>query len=261
MIDPGPPSDDHVESVLREATPIGAIVLTHRHEDHAGAGSALAARSGAPVLAFRPQGHERRLRDGEEVAAGDYSLRAIHSPGHTADHVVLHELRSAALFTGDTVLGRGTSSISPPEGDMAAYLRTLSALRKLEPLVIYPGHGPAVWAAGKKLDEYLHHRADRERQILEGLEAGPRTPAELVPGMYGGYPQDVLEAAAGSVLAHLIKLERQGAVMRVGRPGEARFRLAPKSRCERCGRPVAPRSRFCPNCGLAALQEDPSPPA
>lgn len=261
VIDPGPSSDEHVTAVLREAAPIGAIVLTHRHEDHAGAAPALAAMSGSPVLAFRPRGHENRLRDGEVVAAGNVSLRALHAPGHTADHVVLHEPRSRGLFTGDTVLGRGTSAISPPDGDMAAYLRTLAALRRLEPLVIYPGHGPAVWAAGEKLEEYLQHRADRERQILEGLEEGPRTPAELVPAIYGGYPEEVLAAAAGSVLAHLVKLERQGVVIRVSRPGEARFRLAPKSRCERCGRPVAPRSKFCPNCGLAALQEDPSAPA
>jgi glyoxylase-like metal-dependent hydrolase (beta-lactamase superfamily II) len=140
---------------------------------------------------------------------------------------------------------------------MAAYLRSLAAMRKLEPRVIYPGHGPAVWAARAKIDEYLEHRAERERQILAGLEAGPRTPAELVPGIYEEYPEQVHGAAAASVLAHLIKLEREGSVVRVGPHADDRFEVAPRVPCARCGRPARPRSTLCGTCAVAALQEDP----
>jgi glyoxylase-like metal-dependent hydrolase (beta-lactamase superfamily II) len=257
VIDPGPDAGDHVEAVWREARPIGAIIITHRHADHAGAAAALSTKAGAPVLAFRPQEGQQRLRDGQVVEGGGVRLRAVHAPGHTPDHVVLHEPESRALFTGDAVLGRGTSVISPPEGDMTAYLRSLAAMRKLEPRVIYPGHGPAVWAARSKLDEYLEHRAARERQILAGLEAGPRTPPELVPAIYEGYAEEVHGAAAESVLAHLIKLEREGAVVRVGAHADERFEVAPRVRCSRCGRPARPRSTLCASCAMAVLQEEP----
>jgi glyoxylase-like metal-dependent hydrolase (beta-lactamase superfamily II) len=257
VIDPGPDLPGHVEAVRREAQPIGGIVITHRHADHAGAAHALASADDAPVLAFRPEEGEQRLRDGQVVAEGGVRLRVIHAPGHTPDHVVLHEPDSGGLFTGDVVLGRGTSVINPPEGDMAAYLRSLMAMRRLDPRIIYPGHGPAVWAARAKIDEYLEHRAIRERQVLAALEAGPRTPAELVPGIYEGYPEEVHGAAAGSVLAHLIKLEREGSVARVGPPAQVRFELAHRMPCARCGRPARPRSILCGTCGLATLQEDP----
>jgi glyoxylase-like metal-dependent hydrolase (beta-lactamase superfamily II) len=258
VIDPGPDLAGHVEAVRREAHPMGAIVVTHAHADHAGAASALAATDGTPVLAFRPRQGERRIRDGEMVEGGRVRLEVIHAPGHTPDHVVLHEPSSGALFTGDAVLGRGTSVISPPEGDMAAYLRSLVAMRKIHPQVIYPGHGPAVWAARSKIDEYLEHRADRERQILAALEEeGPRAPEELVARIYEDYPEEVHGAAAASVLAHLIKLEREGSVVRVGRQTEGRFQIAPRVQCARCGRPARPRSTLCATCALAALQEDP----
>jgi glyoxylase-like metal-dependent hydrolase (beta-lactamase superfamily II) len=257
VIDPGPDVPGHVEAVRQEADPIGAIVITHRHPDHAEAAPALAAAAGTFVLAFRPREGERRIRDGEWVEGGGVRLKVIHAPGHTPDHVVLHEPSSGALFTGDAVLGRGTSVIAPPEGDMAAYLRSLVAMRKVDPRVIYPGHGSAVWAAGSKIDEYLEHRAERERQILAALQAGPRTPQELVPAIYQGYPEEVHGAAATSVLAHLIKLEREGSVVRVGRHTEDRFEIAPRVRCARCGRPARPRSTLCGTCALAALQEDP----
>jgi glyoxylase-like metal-dependent hydrolase (beta-lactamase superfamily II) len=257
VIDPGPALDDHVEAVRREAEPIGSILLTHLHDDHSGAAQALAARSGAPVMAFRPREGERQVRDRQVIEGGGVRIRAIHAPGHTPDHLVFHDSGSGALFTGDAVLGRGTSVISPPEGDMAAYMRSLAAMRRLDARVIYPGHGPAAWAGKSKIEEYIEHRNEREGQVLEALGKGPRTPAELVPGIYQEYPRELHEAAAGSVLAHLIKLEREGSVIRVGPPAEHRFALAPAARCVRCGRPASPRSTLCGNCALAALQEDP----
>jgi hypothetical protein len=130
----------------------------------------------------------------------------------------------------------------------------------LAPRVIYPGHGPTVWSAEAKLREYLGHRELRERQVLEGLAEGPRTPEELVPDIYAGYPPELHPAAARSVLAHLLKLEDEGRVARVGRRGQNRFAISTPSACTRCGRPAAPGSGLCTRCSLAALQEGPAHP-
>lgn len=257
VIDPGPDHREHLREVSREAEPVGAILLTHRHPDHAPGAAALAAETGAPVLAYRPIAGERRLPQGTIVPGGGAILRAVHAPGHTPDHLVFFEEESGALFTGDAVLGRGTSVIDPPEGDMAAYMRSLSVMLALAPRVIYPGHGSVVWSAMEKLREYVDHRKDRERQIMTALEDTPRTAEELVPVIYADYPAELHPAAARSVLAHLRKLAREGRVARIGRPADERFGLASGGECERCGRPVVPGSRLCARCGVAALQEAP----
>jgi len=259
VIDPGPADPDHMDAIGRQAGPIEAILLTHRHPDHALGAALLAERSGARVLAFRPQDGEERIRHGQAVQVGGEEVRAVHTPGHTPDHLCFHDPVSGALFTGDAVLGRGTSMITPSEGDMAAYMRSLAVLRRLEPSVIYPGHGPAVWSAARKLDEYIDHRLRREQQVLDGLGGGPRTPEELVAGIYHEYPVELHAAAAGSVLAHLVKLEREGLVTRVGSPADHRYSLTSPSACAQCGRPALPRSALCARCGLAALQEHPGP--
>jgi glyoxylase-like metal-dependent hydrolase (beta-lactamase superfamily II) len=258
VIDPGPEDPGHVREVRREAEPVGAILLTHHHPDHAPGAALLADQTGAPVVAFRPEAEESKLRDGAILPGGGATLRAVHTPGHTPDHVVFFEPGSGALFTGDAVLGRGTSVIDPPEGDMAAYLRSLSVMLSLAPRVIYPGHGPAVWSAGEKLREYVEHRKDRERQVLAGLKEGPHTAEELVPLIYQEHPKELHPAAARSVLAHLLKLAREGRVARVGRRSDDRFALAAAATCERCGRPAV-GSRLCDRCGVALLQE--APPA
>jgi glyoxylase-like metal-dependent hydrolase (beta-lactamase superfamily II) len=257
VIDPGPDDRDHIEEVRREAEPVGAILLTHHHPDHAPGATRLADQTGAPVLAFRPAQGERRLAPGTIMPGGDTTLRAIHTPGHTPDHMAFFEQASGALFTGDAVLGRGTSVIDPPEGDMASYVRSLSLMASLAPRVIYPGHGPAVWSAAEKLREYVEHRKDRERQILAGLEDGPHAAAELVTRIYDDYPTELHPAAERSVLAHLLKLAREGRVAAVGPKAHARFALASGGSCERCGRPVVPGSRLCGRCGVALLQEGP----
>jgi glyoxylase-like metal-dependent hydrolase (beta-lactamase superfamily II) len=169
--------------------------------------------------------------------------------------VAFFEATDGALFTGDAVLGRGTSVIDPPEGDLVAYLRSLHRMRELRPRTIYPGHGPVVLRAMDKLGEYLEHREMRERQVLEALGDGGRTPEEMVGEIYEGYPADVLELAARSVLAHLLKLEAEGRAERRTRDGVVRWsRLEPRS-CARCGRPVRGRAKFCGPCSLAVLQE------
>lgn len=258
VIDPGPDDPGHLVAVAYEAEPVEAILLTHHHPDHAPGARRLAEATGAPVYAYRPAEGERQLRHGDVVETGRVAIRAVHTPGHTPDHLAFLVEAEGLLFTGDAVLGRGTSIVDPPEGDMAAYLRSLEEMRRLSPRLLYPGHGPLVFDAVAKLDEYLEHRRERERQVLEALAEGKATPREMVPGIYGGeVPEELYPLAERSVLAHLLKLEREGRAARRGPAGEERFVPVRERECDRCGRPAAPGSRFCRSCGVNALQEGP----
>jgi glyoxylase-like metal-dependent hydrolase (beta-lactamase superfamily II) len=255
VIDPGPADDGHLREVERTAGRVGLIALTHDHPDHAPGAEGLAAATGAPIRALRPPSGGERLRDGERVESNGAALEVIATPGHSPDHVAFWLPRERALFTGDTVLGRGTSVIDPPEGDLVAYLRSLRRMRDLEPATIYPGHGPVVLRGADKLEEYLEHRAMRERQILQSLEDGARSVDELVEVVYVGYPPEVLELAGRSVVAHLLKLDVEGRVEKRTKGGVARYAKIEPRMCERCGRPVRGRARLCGPCSLATLQE------
>lgn len=255
VIDPGPEHEGHLRNVATTAGRVGAIVLTHDHPDHAPGAGPLSEATGAPVHALRPPEGAEKLRDGQVVSSGGASLTVVTTPGHSPDSVALFEPDEGALFTGDTVLGRGTSVIDPPEGDLAAYLRSVRRMRDLTPRTIYPGHGPTVLHAVGKLDEYLEHRIMREEQVLAGLVDEPRSAEELVPEIYGDYPPEVHELAARSVLAHLLKLEREGRVEKAVKGGVARYSRSEPRSCERCGRPVRGKARLCGSCSLAILQE------
>jgi glyoxylase-like metal-dependent hydrolase (beta-lactamase superfamily II) len=255
VIDPGPTDDRHLAEVVATAGGVGAIVLTHDHPDHAPGAVPLHERTGAPVYALRPPAGGERLRDGAAVSTGGAELRVIATPGHTPDHVALWSEPASAMFTGDAVLGRGTSVIDPPEGDLVAYLRSLRRMRELAPATIYPGHGPTILHGVAKLDEYLEHRAERERQVLEALEAGASTIDELVAEIYREYPVEVHELAGRSVLAHLLKLEAEGRADHRMKDGVARYERCEPRTCARCGRLVRGRSRLCGPCSLATLQE------
>jgi glyoxylase-like metal-dependent hydrolase (beta-lactamase superfamily II) len=214
VIDPGPPDGSHVAEIVRTAGRVAAIALTHHHPDHAPAARALATATGAPVVAMNPFEGERALSPGQLLQARGAELEVVPAPGHSADHCAFFDRAAGGLFTGDAVLGRGTSVVDPPEGDMAEYVASLCRMLELGPAVIYPGHGPAVWSAREKLRQYLEHRALREQQVLDALQGGPRSPEQLVPSIYGEYPVALHVAAARSVLAHLLKLEREGRVTR-----------------------------------------------
>jgi glyoxylase-like metal-dependent hydrolase (beta-lactamase superfamily II) len=256
VIDPGPDIPSHLEEVRREAGRVAMILLTHRHEDHASGASAFSEMTGAPVLAATERG-ATRLRDGQRLTLGALTLIAVHAPGHTRDSTALLEPESRSLFTGDTVLGRGTSFIDPPDGDLASYLRSLRRLRELDARTLYPGHGPTVFRVRAKLDEYLHHRGERERQVLAALGDEERSAEDLVPEIYAGYPEEALPLAARSVLAHLLKLEAEGRVRKTGTAG-ARFAIAETHPCARCGRPVRGGKPLCERCSVEVLQESPS---
>jgi glyoxylase-like metal-dependent hydrolase (beta-lactamase superfamily II) len=255
VIDPGPDDEGHLADVAREAGNVGAVLVTHDHPDHAPGAVPFARRVGAPAYAARLAGAER-LRPDERVRAGATELTAVPTPGHSADHFAFFEPGTGALFTGDAVLGRGTSFIDPPEGDLVRYLRSLSRMLELGPRTIHPGHGPVVLDAVGKLREYLAHRHEREEQVLEALSDGPRSIAEMVDVIYAAYPMDVRPLAARSVLAHLLKLADEGRVDRAGRSEDGPWSLATPRTCARCGRPVRGRARYCNSCSLAILQAE-----
>jgi glyoxylase-like metal-dependent hydrolase (beta-lactamase superfamily II) len=206
VVDPGPDDPGHLERVLdtrsdtvsASGSParLEGIVLTHGHPDHADAAPPLAERAGgAPVV---------RPGDGEEVGP----FRAIATPGHSPDHVCL--LFRRVLFTGDTVLGAGSVFIGLGEGSLSAYLDSLRRLRALELDVLCPGHGPFVWRPREKLDEYLEHRLDRERRLVEALEAGARSREEMLEAAWPEVPRELHPAAALTLEAHLEKLAEEG---------------------------------------------------
>lgn len=220
-IDPGPLDEEHtlriVAAATRRGATIAAIAVTHGHPDHAPGAASLHARTGAPVYAHRAANFpvDVRVGEGDRVALRDTALDVLDAPGHAVDHLVFSDLEEAALFTGDVVIGRGTIVIAPPSGDMRAYQRTLARLQRDygAARTIYGGHGEKVSAPREKLDEYIAHRHQREREILAALGDEERTIPELVADVYRNVATSLWPAAARQVLAYLIALEREGRVV------------------------------------------------
>ncbi len=220
VIDPGPAVHAHVEALLNAAAAQGlairAIALSHGHPDHVAAAPELAAASGAPVYAHPgirvPHTHDVALEG--ELRVGTTTLRAMDAPGHTFDHIVLYLPAARSLFTGDVILGEGTSVIAPPGGAMRPYQRTLHRLADEfgDARKIYGGHGPVVDDAQAKIEEYAEHRRMREAQIVDALRAGAATIPEIVRRVYGPERSVLWPAMARQILAHLIALEEEGCV-------------------------------------------------
>jgi glyoxylase-like metal-dependent hydrolase (beta-lactamase superfamily II) len=218
-VDPGPADETHlaaVEGVLaaRDARVV-AVLVTHHHGDHAEAAQPWGARFGAPVAAAAaavagPQG--RVLAAGEQLSLAGTTIGVVATPGHTADHLAFR-LESGAVLVGDHVLGRGTSVVSHPEGDVVAYLASLRRVHDLGPSALYCGHGPELTVdPGAVLDFYRAHRAFREEQLLAALAGGSRTVDELVAQVYAAVPRVLWPAAAQSTRATLAKLVTEGRV-------------------------------------------------
>jgi len=208
----------------RGAAEIDRIVLTHAHGDHLGGCNQVRERFGAVPILKRPwPGMDAGLD--ELVTAIDHdavietegaTLRAIFTPGHAEDHLCYWLEEERAIFSGDVVLGAGTTVIPEHGGDLADYMDSLRRLLALEPAVIYPAHGPAIRDAGRKIREYLAHRELREAQIVALLREGLGDVARMVERMYADVPPFLHAAAATSVRSHLRKLEREGRATRDG---------------------------------------------
>jgi glyoxylase-like metal-dependent hydrolase (beta-lactamase superfamily II) len=219
VVDPGPQDPGHLERVRticvqRDAHP-EAIVVTHRHHDHAAAAATWADVFRCPIVASTRAvaGHEGRIvRDGDHVGPAGVDVEVVATPGHTSDHVALR-LETGALLTGDHVLGRGTSVVAHPDGDLEAYLASLRRVLRLGPDVLYPGHGPElVEDPTAVLRYYDEHRRYRERQLLAAVTARSATPRELVASLYADVDPKLWPAAEASLRAALAALVARGLV-------------------------------------------------
>jgi glyoxylase-like metal-dependent hydrolase (beta-lactamase superfamily II) len=230
VIDPGPDDDAHLDAVVGcGGDRIRWILLTHHHGDHAPGAAGLAARTGAPVLAYG--GHDlsldEQIGDGFTLSATEFRLQAIHTPGHASDHLCYQLLEERVLFSGDHINNGQTVVINPPDGDMAKYLASLEKLRKLRLKAIAPGHGHLITEPRAKIDEYIAHRLDREKQILGQVTSRPDgiTIDDLVAEIYGDTIVEALQpVAARSVFAHLRKLKTEKQVR--GRDEKSRWKAA-----------------------------------
>jgi glyoxylase-like metal-dependent hydrolase (beta-lactamase superfamily II) len=247
VIDPGPAGtgvaghadtngQGHVDAILAAvgSARIAAIVCTHTHRDHSPAARPLAELAGAPIIgcaplvleddgpradaAFDPTYRpDRVLADGETLSGDGWTIEAVATPGHTSNHLCLALRESGALFTGDHVMGWSTSVVSPPDGDMAAYMASLQKLYdRRQDSIYYPAHGDPIANPHQFVRGMMGHRRQRERQILRRLDVGDRDIPTMVQHMYKGLDDCLVGAAGRSVLAHLIDLERQGRVVRSG---------------------------------------------
>jgi len=233
VIDPGPDLPEHVDALEQAIAgrPLAAIICTHTHRDHSPAARALAVRTGAPIIGCAPLALEtvgpradaafdgdyhpdRVLADGETVEIDGRNIIAVATPGHTSNHLCF--AYEGALFTGDHVMGWSTTVVFPPDGDMADYMASLDKLRQRDDRIYYPAHGPAVTNPAQYVRHLVGHRMQREKQILGLLRERQRDIPDIVANAYPGLDPRLVVAAGGSVLAHLLDLERRGLVQHEG---------------------------------------------
>jgi glyoxylase-like metal-dependent hydrolase (beta-lactamase superfamily II) len=218
LVDAGAGEPAHLDDVAAalDGVQLAAVLLTHDHVDHAGGVPAIAARwPSARVVRFA----DVARAGAEPIPAGDTRLRPVHTPGHAPDHLCFFDENSGDMYCGDLVRTGGTVVIPASRGGhLRDYLASLIRVRTMAPRRLLPGHGEIIGDPASLIDRYLRHREERESQIVDALRAGFRTPEAIVSHVYGKLPPSIAEAAADSVLAHLIKLEEEQRVRRAAIP-------------------------------------------
>lgn len=233
LIDPGPDMPGHLDVLLRAlgGDRLTHILVTHCHQDHSPAAFPLAERTGAKIygstipakysecgsirleagddLSFRP---DVEVRDGDRFSGPGWTIAALATPGHTANHTAYALVEENALFTGDHIMGWATSVIGPPDGDMNQYLASLEKVRDRNFNTLWPTHGPPVREVRPFIEAYIAHRLDREAQVLAQLASGKRLIKDMVAEMYADVDKRLHPAACHSVLAHMIRLVDLGHV-------------------------------------------------
>lgn len=249
VIDPGPMIESHLQAIL-DALPgegVSHILVTHTHMDHSPLARPLQRATGAPIWGCGPHGsgkHEqgvkveeggdmefapdRRLAQGDVVEGAGWTMEAVHTPGHTSNHLCFALREENALFTGDHVMGWSTSVISPPDGDMRAYMSSLDLLQRRDDAVYWPTHGGPIRDPRPFVAAFIAHRREREAAILACLRDGIGRIRDMVPRIYGNtIPAGLYPAAARSVFAHVIDLAEREVVRAEGPVGiDASYRLA-----------------------------------
>ncbi|TVQ53581.1 MAG: MBL fold metallo-hydrolase [Rhodobacteraceae bacterium] len=259
IVDPGPDDPAHRDALLAALPPFAeaaAVLVTHSHRDHSPGAAPLAKTLSAPVLAFGPHGAgmtaaqraraeafpgigggegadhgfapDRALSDGATVAVGGRRLIALHTPGHLSNHLCFALDGEGVVFTGDHVMGWATTMVSPPDGDMGAFMASLALLQGRGDRLFLPGHGPPVANPDGMIAWQLAHRRAREAQILDALAGGPATPEALTRRLYAAVDPALWPAAKRNVLAHLLSLVDAGRVVATPAPAaDAAFACAP----------------------------------
>jgi len=232
VIDPGPDLPGQVDAIIAAigGAPLRAIVCTHTHRDHSPAAAELKARTGAPIIGCAPvvvddsgpradapfdrsYVPDTALRDGERIEGEGWTLEALHTPGHTSNHICYALPEARAMFTGDHVMGWSTTVVSPPDGDMARYMESLNRLMaRDQEEVYYSAHGEPIDQPQRFVRGLIGHREQREGQIVRLLEKQAGVIPDMVAMMYAGVDKGLHGAAGLSVLAHLIDLENRGIV-------------------------------------------------
>jgi glyoxylase-like metal-dependent hydrolase (beta-lactamase superfamily II) len=251
IIDPGPDSPEHVAALLDavRGETVTHIVVSHTHRDHSPAAAAVKSATGAPIVGCGPHRRARslvkgetrpleasgdvnyapdaELRDGDSISGPGWTLSAVETPGHMANHLAFALPEEKALFSADHVMAWSTTVVAPPEGSMTAFMASLDKLRGRDETVYWPGHGGPVREPQRFVRALIHHRRQREASILNRLVAGDRTIPEMVGAIYQGL-NPALRAAAGlSVFAHLEDLVARGLAASDGPPTlESQYRLA-----------------------------------
>jgi glyoxylase-like metal-dependent hydrolase (beta-lactamase superfamily II) len=225
VVDPGPEDPVHVDRIITETRGrIDAVLATHTHPDHSPAAGAIATATGAKVLGKPAPVHGRQdsgftpsrvLDDGDKVVIGELTLRAMHTPGHASNHLCYLLEGTGLLFTGDHLMQGSTVVIGPPDGSMGDYLRSLARLQKEPVRRIAPGHGLVIDDAQAEIVRIIAHRLQREAKVVARLQAaGKVTIDTLVVSVYDDVDSRLHPVAKGSLLAHLLKLEEEGRVVR-----------------------------------------------
>lgn len=241
VIDPGPDDDAHLDALLAalKGERVTHILITHTHRDHCGLAQKFSDAANAPILGFGPHPirdknldapaldeggdyafapHEI-INDGAALEGTDWRLEAVHTPGHLSNHLCFALPGENALFTGDHMMGWATTVVAPPDGDMSAYIDSLDKLLTRNDEIYYPTHGAPIENPKRFVRAVRTHRLMRDAQIVDQIKKGRTKIKEITAAMYADVDKRLHGAAALNVLAHLIRLERNGAVVCEGAPG------------------------------------------